>query len=166
MAGTRRTATALEPLLPSRAPRWRAHVVAGGVYVLLAIAFSWPLPAHLQTRLTGAPDSDTGVYVWNLWVFKDEVLEHRTLPYFTDRIFRASGRTNLSLHNYTAFANLIALPFVRPLGKIGGDVQPRVPRDDGLLGLRDVPARAQVLQRRSVDLAGSPAPPSVGRRCS
>ena len=102
--------------MPSRAPRWRAHVVAVGAYVLLAIAFSWPLPAHLQTRLTGAPDSDTGVYVWNLWVFKYEVLEHRTLPYFTDRIFRAIGRTNLSLHNYTAFANLIALPFVRPLG--------------------------------------------------
>ena len=101
---------------PSQSRRWRAHLVAVGAYVLLAIAFSWPLPAQLQTRLPGAPDSDTGVYVWNLWVFQYEVLEHRTLPYFTDRIFRASGRANLSLHNYTAFANVLALPLVRPLG--------------------------------------------------
>ena len=90
--------------------------MAIGAYILLAVAFSWPLPARLQTHLTGAPDSDTGVYVWNLWVFQYEVLNHRTLPYFTDRIFRASGRANLSLHNYTAFANVLALPLVRSFG--------------------------------------------------
>ena len=56
------------------------------------------------------------MYVWNLWVFHYEVTEHRTLPSFTDRIFRGTGRANLSLHNYTAFANLLALPFVKPLG--------------------------------------------------
>jgi hypothetical protein len=100
------------------AQRWRVQFVAVGVYILLAIVFSWPLPAHLQTHLPGPPGGDTGVYVWNLWVFQYEVLEHRTLPYFTDRIFRATGRTNLSLHNYTAFANLLALPFVQRFGII------------------------------------------------
>ena len=96
--------------------RWRAHVAAVGAYVLLAVVFSWPLPVHLQTHLTGDPNSDTGVYVWNLWVFQYEVLDHRTMPYFTDRIFRATGRANLSLHNYTVFANVLALPLVRPFG--------------------------------------------------
>ena len=99
-----------------RPRRWRAHVGALAAYVLLAALFSWPLPARLHTHLTGAPDSDTGVYVWNLWVFQYEVLDHRTMPYFTDRIFRATGRANLSLHNYTAFANVLALPLVRPFG--------------------------------------------------
>jgi hypothetical protein len=102
------------PSAPQR--RWQRHVAAVGAYVLVALVLSWPLPARLHTHLTGSPDSDTGVYVWNLWVFQYEVLEHRTLPYFTDRIFRATGRANLSLHNYTAFANIIALPLVRPLG--------------------------------------------------
>ena len=96
------------PSAPQR--RWQHHVAAVGAYVLVALVLSWPLAARLQTHLTGSPDSDTGVYVWNLWVFQYEVLEHRTLPYFTDRIFRATGRANLSLHNYTAFANIIALP--------------------------------------------------------
>jgi hypothetical protein len=51
-----------------------------------------------------------------MWVFQHEVLDHRTLPYFTDRIFRGTGRTNLSLHNYTAFANVLGLPLVKLLG--------------------------------------------------
>jgi hypothetical protein len=100
----------------ARRRRYWSHVAAVSAYVLVALMYSWPLPARLQTHLTGAPDSDTGVYVWNLWVFQYEVLDHRTLPYFTDRIFRATGRANLSLHNYTAFANVLALPLVRPLG--------------------------------------------------
>jgi hypothetical protein len=100
------------------ARRWRVQFIAVGAYVLLAIVFSWPLPTHLQTHLPGPPGGDTGVYVWNLWVFQYEALEHRTLPYFTDRIFRSTGRANLSLHNYTAFANLLALPFVQSFGII------------------------------------------------
>ena len=91
-------------------------VLAG--FILVAVAFTWPLAANLQTHLPGPTDGDTGVYVWNLWVFHHEVTIHRTLPYFTDTIFAATGRANLSLHNYTPFANLLALPFVEPLGVV------------------------------------------------
>jgi hypothetical protein len=87
-------------------------------FVCLAILFTWPLPVHLQTHLPGSPDGDTGVYVWNLWVFQHELLDHRTLPYFTGTIFASTGPANLSLHNYTTFANLLALPFVRFLGVV------------------------------------------------
>jgi hypothetical protein len=97
---------------------WRIHALALCGYVVVALFFTWPLPRHLHTHLPGSPEGDTGVYVWNLWVFHYEVTEHRTLPYFTDRIFRGTGRANLSLHNYTAFANLLALPFVTPFGII------------------------------------------------
>ena len=41
-------------------------------YVLVAVAFTWPLPLYLGTRLTGDPGGDTGVYVWNQWVFQHE----------------------------------------------------------------------------------------------
>lgn len=97
---------------------WRLHVCALLGYLLVAVMFVWPLPRHLQTHLPGSPDGDTGVYVWNLWVFQHEALEHRTLPYFTDTIFHSTGRANLSLHNYTAFANVLALPFVRRFGVV------------------------------------------------
>ena len=90
--------------------QWRPHVCALTGFVVLAGLFAWPLPLHLSTHLTGAPDGDTGVYVWNQWVFGHEILEHRSVPYFTDMIFASSGRANLGLHNYTTFANLIALP--------------------------------------------------------
>jgi hypothetical protein len=79
-------------------------------YAGFAAAFSWPLPAHLQTHLTGGTGGDTGVYVWNQWVFRHELIENRSLPYFTDVLFGPDRLTDLSLHNYTTFQNLIAVP--------------------------------------------------------
>jgi len=72
----------------------------------------------MSTHLTGVPGGDTGVYVWNQWVFRHEVLQEGHLPYFTDRIFALSEPTNLSLHNYTAFQNLLALPLIGILGVV------------------------------------------------
>jgi hypothetical protein len=98
---------------------WRTHACALLAYAVVAVVFSWPLSRHLATHLTGPIDGDTGVYVWNQWVFQHELLDERTLPYFTGKIFSLSSRrANLSLHNYTTFANLLALPFVRPVGVV------------------------------------------------
>lgn len=98
----------------------RPHVVAGLAYVVLAVSLTWPLPLHLDTHLTGNPSGDTGVYLWNLWVFSQEVAQGR-LPFYTSSILAASptlGPVNLSLHNYTTFANLVALPMLPRLGII------------------------------------------------
>ena len=84
-------------------------------YVLLTVAFTWPLVLHLDTHLTGPIGGDTGVYVWNQWVFRHEVLNER-LPLFTQEIFSLSRPANLSLHNYTIFQDLLALPLLGPLG--------------------------------------------------
>ena len=97
---------------------WRTHLGVLVAYTVVTFAFAWPLPVHLATHLTGTPSGDTGVYVWNLWVFQHELLDHRSLPYFTDTIFAMTGRANLSLHNYTTFQNLLALPLVRTLGVV------------------------------------------------
>jgi hypothetical protein len=86
-------------------------------YAAAAVAFTWPLTANLGTHLTGSPAGDTGVYVWNQWVFQRELLEGGS-PYFTDKIFSLSGRANLSLHNYTAFQDLVALPVIGWLGVV------------------------------------------------
>ncbi len=97
-------------------PATSLYAIAG--YLALALAFSWPLPQHMTTHLTGPPDGDTGVYVWNQWVFHREVVEHHELPLFTREIFSLTRPANLSLHNYTLFQDLLALPLLRALGGI------------------------------------------------
>lgn len=83
------------------------------------MVYSWPLARHFSTHLTGATTGDTGVYIWNQWVFQREILEQRQLPYFTDAIFSLTGSdADLSLHNYTIFQNLLALPLIRSLGVV------------------------------------------------
>ena len=98
---------------------WRGHVIVLLGYVALAIVFSWPLATHLQTHLTGVPGGDTGVYVWNQWVFRHELVENHSLPYFTDVLFGRNQPTDLSLHNYTTFQNLIAVPLAGIFGVVG-----------------------------------------------
>jgi hypothetical protein len=93
----------------------RLTALAG--YGLLALAFTWPLLLHLDTHLTGPIGGDTGVYVWNQWLFRHEVLNEH-LPLFTREIFALMRPANLSLHNYTIFQDLLALPLIDILGVV------------------------------------------------
>ena len=72
----------------------------------------------MATHLTGPPSGDTGVYVWNQWVFRHALLEEHRLPLFTREIFSLSPPANLSLHNYTIFQDLIALPLLGIFGVV------------------------------------------------
>jgi hypothetical protein len=103
-------------MLPSRGARSLVLPALG--YAALALAFAWPLPIHLATHLTGTPGGDTGVYVWNQWVFQHELLNQRSSPYFTETIFRSGRPANLALHNYTTFQNLLALPLIPIFGVV------------------------------------------------
>ena len=98
--------------------RRRCHFYALLGYAAVAVVFTWPLVPNISTHLTGSPAGDTGVYVWNQWVFRHELLDNHRSPYFTDKIFSLSGRANLSLHNYTAFQDLVALPFINWFGVV------------------------------------------------
>lgn len=84
---------------------------AAAGYAVLAIACTWPLPAHLSDRLTGQVSGDTGVYVWNLWSFQRELGQGGS-PFFSTAILTPATRVDLSLHNYTALADLVALPLL------------------------------------------------------
>lgn len=124
-------------------PRCRPQTCAILAYAVLALAFAWPLPLHLATCLTGSPEGDTGVYVWNLWVFQHEILVHRASPYFSDTIFALTDRANLSLHNYTTLANLLALPLIGVLdSRCRRHLQHDLSLHDGAVRVRHVPARA------------------------
>lgn len=93
-----------------------ASIVAG--YALLAVLITWPLPRHFTTHLPGDPGGDTGTYVWNTWVFHDAVSRQRW-PLATDRVLSLTGGADLTLHNYSTATNVLALPFVGPLGVVG-----------------------------------------------
>lgn len=87
-------------------------------YLVVAVAFTWPLPLHLSTLLPGPPDGDTGAYVWNAWAFSRAV-GNGTSPFVTPLLAAATGApVPLVLHNYTAFTNLLGLPLVGPIGVV------------------------------------------------
>lgn len=97
----------------------RSHAVVGLAYVCVAVAFFWPLPLHLSTALPGPPESDTGIYVWNLWLFRHEILAHGGFPLFTSEILGGtSDAIPLTLHNYTTFANVVAFPLISVFGTV------------------------------------------------
>lgn len=100
---------------------WRGTARACGSvlgYVLLACTVTWPLPLRLNTHLLGSPEGDTGIYVWNLWIFRHELLRHAHLPISTDHVFAYTGGADFSLHNYTPIAGLFALPLIGPWGVV------------------------------------------------
>jgi hypothetical protein len=92
--------------------------VLGG-FVALSAALLWPLPTHLTTHLPGDPAGDLGVYVWNLWIFRHEWLDHSRLPLSTDHVFAYTRGADFSLHNYTPLAGLIGTPLMGVLGVVG-----------------------------------------------
>jgi hypothetical protein len=98
-----------------RARASQLAVVLG--YVIAASAFTWPLPLQLGTHFTGDPGGDTGVYVWNQWVFHQELVEGHN-PLATEKILSLTSRVDLTQHNYTAFLNLLALPLISALGVV------------------------------------------------
>jgi hypothetical protein len=102
--------------MPAKALRREAAALLG--YVCVACAFAWPLPLHLAEALLGLPASDAGVYVWNLWVFRHEIVENHRLPFLTSEILALSQPVPLALHNYTTFANLLAFPLIPLLGVV------------------------------------------------
>ncbi len=98
---------------------WSLHLAAVLGYAVVAVAFSWPLLPNAATHLTGDPGGDTGVYVWNQWVFEEGLLVERRNPLTTERIFSLTPRpVDLTQHNYTLFLNLVALPLIGWLGPV------------------------------------------------
>lgn len=95
----------------------RRLLLAFAAYLVLGAVFAWPLPMQMGSALPGEPSGDTGVYVWNLWVFRHELVEHHRFPFFTSEILTLASPTPMTLHNYTTFANLLAF-FVLPLAGV------------------------------------------------
>ena len=100
------------------APSWPSRSLALIAYTAAGLVFAWPLPMHLGTHVTGRVTGDTGVYLWNMWVFQHELLTQHQVPLFTSTILSLDPRIDLALHNYTVFADLLGLLLVRVIGLV------------------------------------------------
>lgn len=96
-----------------------AFSLATVAFAAFAAVLVWPLPLHLQTHLPGDPAGDTGIYVWNLWVFSRELIGHGHVPLSTDYVFALTGGIDFTLHNYTPLADIFAVPIIPLLGVVG-----------------------------------------------
>ncbi len=108
------------PYLFHMARRVGRHAAIFVGFLVVAIVATWPLARHLDDAFTGPPSGDTGVYVWNVWVFQHELQQGR-LPFYTSSIFSGTPNTapaNLSLHNYTTAANVLAWPWIPLVGLV------------------------------------------------
>ena len=95
------------------ASQLRVHLAALLGYTCVALLFAWPLPVDLSKSFLGDPSGDTGVYVWNLWVFRHEIVAHHAYPFLTHEILTLDpAAVPLTLHNYTTFANAVAFPLL------------------------------------------------------
>ena len=68
--------------------------------------------------MLGLPNGDAGVYVWNLWVFRHEIVANHQLPFLTSEILALGPQVPLALHNYTTFANVLAFPLIPIFGVV------------------------------------------------
>ena len=100
--------------MPAWALRREAAALFG--YVCVALVFAWPLPLRLADAMLGLPNGDAGVYVWNLWVFRHEIVANHRLPFLTSEILALGPPVPLALHNYTTFANILAFPLIPLVG--------------------------------------------------
>ncbi len=82
-----------------------------GLFVLLALALTWPLAAHLSTRVPGTATwaFDESTFAWNIWYFRHALLDLHTNPLHSNLIWFPLG-IDLILYTYNFFNALIALP--------------------------------------------------------
>jgi len=103
------------PQNPGAIARWlrggRLHFVVLAGFALLACAMWWPLPLHITTHVPGVPQwaYDEATFLWNIWAFKDAVIDGLRSPLHSDLIYYPLG-IDLILYTYNFYHVLASLP--------------------------------------------------------
>jgi len=101
--------------VPQSSGRLARHLGVLAFFLMLTVAMTWPVTAHVNERLAGYP-ADNSQFVWTLWSFRQEVLAG-TSPLHTDRIYYPEG-ISLALHTLVPAKSVPALgllPFLPPV---------------------------------------------------
>jgi len=87
------------------------HAAILGLFLLLALLFTYPLVIHFGTHVPGSATwaFDEYTFIWNLWWFKHATVDLLTSPLHTDLLFFPLG-IDLILYTFNFFNALIALP--------------------------------------------------------
>ncbi len=87
------------------------HGVVLGLYGLLSLILSWPLPQHITTHVPGIAQwaFDESTFVWNIWQLRHSLVEHLSNPLHTELIWYPLG-IDLILYTYNFYHALVAFP--------------------------------------------------------
>jgi len=88
----------------------RVHLLVLGIYALLAVALSYPLPLHFATHVPGSVTwaLDEYSFVWNLWWFRHALLTLGQSPLHTNHIFYPVG-ADLGLYTMNLLNGALAI---------------------------------------------------------
>jgi hypothetical protein len=91
--------------------RLRPSWLCLAAFVVLALGMSWPLIAHMSSRVPGTATwaFDESTFLWNNWYFKHALLDLHANPLHSELIWYPLG-IDLILHTYNFFNAAIALP--------------------------------------------------------
>jgi hypothetical protein len=97
---------------PNRRLGWRAHALVLALYTGLTLLLTWPLAANLATHAPGVPQwaYDEATFVWNIWAFKDALIDNLANPLHSELIWYPLG-IDLILYTYNFFHVAAALPW-------------------------------------------------------
>ena len=93
--------------------RLRIHAAILGLFTLLALLLSWPLPLYLTTRVPGIAQwaFDESTFLWNAWYLKHALVDTLSNPLHTELIYYPLG-IDLILYTYNFFHALMAQPLL------------------------------------------------------
>jgi hypothetical protein len=89
----------------------RIHLIVLGCYTALSLLLSWPLVTRLTTHTPGVAQwaFDEATFLWNIWYFKDAVVDRLSNPLHSELIWHPLG-IDLVLYTYNFFHALVAMP--------------------------------------------------------
>lgn len=105
-----------QPAVPAPTPplekgnyrRWWRHLLPLPLYLLLTIAFTWPLATHFGDHVILAGGSDAWAHLWNLWWTRHAVINGQS-PFFTDYLYYPTG-VSLRFHALNQLGGLLSIP--------------------------------------------------------
>jgi hypothetical protein len=89
----------------------KIHLLIIGLYLVLSLAFTYPLLFHFTTHVPGSATwaFDEYTFLWNMWWFKYSLLDLHTSPLYSSYIYYPLG-ISLILHTYNLFNAAAGLP--------------------------------------------------------
>ncbi len=93
--------------------RLHFHLALLAGFLLLTLALTYPLVSQLATHVPGSSlwAFDEYTFLWNIWWFKQALLQLGQSPLATDYIFYPIG-INFALYTFTFFNAALAMPLV------------------------------------------------------